>query len=443
VDDNNHVNEKEEGNNRQSRGIYVYLPDLHMTNGSVVLEPNAITEACTPIKVRYTIRNIGIIDAGPFPVSVWIFPKWYTGQKRLLERFTLPGLAAGATLVDSTYVVPPQDVDFDNTIIFAVNDPKTILEHSMANNEHWPRLPSDAPRILSIADVPNDLGGLVKLIAYRCRADAKNVQNPISRYDVILENTGAVVGSRNANHQNNYWFTVPTIGDSTAAGIPWSIYRVRAVRPIAGTPDTLYYYTCPDSGYSVSNAIAAFLKSYDVSVKESSVEITWQLAQGSEDVDFLILRENEKDRHMDELDPQGIQKESLSFRFADSEIDPGERYRYRIEYVDAGGRHILFESEYVGIPALPLTLFQNQPNPFNPSTTIRYYLPEACRVKLDVFDVQGRLIATLADGQQKKGSHAVEWRGFDDSGVAVSSGIYFYRLTVGKNTLSRKMVLLR
>jgi hypothetical protein len=443
VDDNNHVNEKEEGNNRQNRGIHVYLPDLHMTNGSVVLLPNVIEEGCAPIKVRYTIRNIGIIDAGPFPVSIWIFPKWYTDRKRLLERFTLPGLAAGAALVDSTYIVPPRDVDFDNTIIFAVNDPRTILEHSMADNEHWPRLPSDAPRILSITDTPNDVGGFVRLVVFRCRADAAGVQNPISRYDVILENTGAVVGSRNASGQNNYWVTVPTIGDSSGTGIPWSFYHVRAVRPIAGTPDTMYYYSCPDSGYSVCNAIATFLKSYDVSVKESSVEITWQLTQGSDDVDFLILRESKKDGRLEELDPTGIQTENFSFRFADGTIDAGERYRYRVEYVDAGGRHILFESEYVGIPALPLTLFQNQPNPFNPSTTIRYYLPEACRVKLDVFGVQGWRIATLIETKQGKGSHAVEWRGLDESGNTVSSGIYFYRLTVGKNTLSRKMVLLR
>jgi hypothetical protein len=443
VDDNDHVNEKEEGNNRGTCSIYVYLPDLFMANGSVVLVPNAITAGCTPIKVRYTIRNIGIVDTGSFPVSIWIFPEWYTGRKRLLERFTCPGLAAGATLVDSTYIVPPQDVSFNNTIVFAANDPTTVLEHSMANNEHWPRLPSEVPRILSIADVPSDPGGFVRIIAYRAHADAAGVTNPVTRYDVILDNTGEVIHRRTAARQNNYWFTVPTIGDSTAAGIPWSIYRVRAVRPVAGTPDTLYYYSCADSGYSVGNAIATFLRSYDVSVRESRVDITWQVAQGSDDIEFIMLRESERNGRMDELDSRSIRRDDLEFRFVDGEIDPGETYRYRVDYVDAGNRHVLFESEYIEIPALPLTLFQNRPNPFNPSTTIRYYLPEACLAKLDLFDAQGRRIATLVETEQEKGSHTVEWRAMDDSGRAVSSGIYFYRLTAGKRTLSRKLVLLR
>jgi hypothetical protein len=78
-----------------------------------------------------------------------------------------------------------------------------------------------------------------------------------------------------------------------------------------------------------------------------------------------------------------------------------------------------------GTDALPTAydLSQNYPNPFNPTTTIRYALPEASRVTLEVFDMVGRRVATLADGPQTAGYHTAT---FD--GRALASGAYIYRL---------------
>jgi len=90
-----------------------------------------------------------------------------------------------------------------------------------------------------------------------------------------------------------------------------------------------------------------------------------------------------------------------------------------------------------------LELDQNHPNPFNPSTTIRYCLPERSGVRLEVYDVSGKRIVCLVDSQQEKGAYTIEWNGKDGQGSAVGSGVYFYRLTVGKQTISKKMVLLR
>jgi len=73
-------------------------------------------------------------------------------------------------------------------------------------------------------------------------------------------------------------------------------------------------------------------------------------------------------------------------------------------------------------------LSQNYPNPFNPHTTIRYELPCKARVKLEVYDVLGRLVSTLVDLEQEMGSYEVKWDGKSDDGLALASGIYFYRL---------------
>jgi len=118
-------------------------------------------------------------------------------------------------------------------------------------------------------------------------------------------------------------------------------------------------------------------------------------------------------------------------------------YRYRVVYEEGQQSHILFETDLLGVPALPLTLYQNRPNPFNPSTTIEYYLPERAEVSLDVYDVGGRHIVRLANGMRESGLHTIAWNGLDGNGRAVAGGVYFYSLRAGKRVLTRKMILLR
>ena len=89
-------------------------------------------------------------------------------------------------------------------------------------------------------------------------------------------------------------------------------------------------------------------------------------------------------------------------------------------------------------------LDQNYPNPFNPTTTIAYYLSEHAPVTLEVYDLRGRLVASLANArEQTSGYHAVEWNGRDTGGKAAASGVYFYRLKAGALVQAKKMILMR
>lgn len=83
-------------------------------------------------------------------------------------------------------------------------------------------------------------------------------------------------------------------------------------------------------------------------------------------------------------------------------------------------------------------LQQNYPNPFNPTTQISFYLPQSAEVKLTVFDVTGRMVATLEDGLRNAGAHQIT---FDAS--TLSSGMYFYRLEVDQFMDTRKMMLIK
>jgi parallel beta-helix repeat protein len=89
------------------------------------------------------------------------------------------------------------------------------------------------------------------------------------------------------------------------------------------------------------------------------------------------------------------------------------------------------------------TLFQNNPNPFNPETEIRFELPEDCYVLITIFNSFGREICTLVNSQIQAGYHSYRWDGKDSKGNAVSSGVYFYQLQTGKFRQVNKMSLLR
>lgn len=88
-------------------------------------------------------------------------------------------------------------------------------------------------------------------------------------------------------------------------------------------------------------------------------------------------------------------------------------------------------------------LLQNQPNPFNPETTIHYLLPEATMVRLIVYNVWGQEVRELAREKQGAGPHSIVWNGQNEAGHNVGSGVYFYQLQAGQRQAVGRMLLLR
>ncbi|MFQ5499251.1 MAG: T9SS type A sorting domain-containing protein [Candidatus Zixiibacteriota bacterium] len=97
-------------------------------------------------------------------------------------------------------------------------------------------------------------------------------------------------------------------------------------------------------------------------------------------------------------------------------------------------------------PPLPnrIALHQNYPNPFNEGTTIAFELKYSLPVTLELFNILGQHIRTLASGKiLSAGGNSIEWDGRNQKGNAVASGVYFYRLTAGNQTATKKMLLLK
>jgi len=83
------------------------------------------------------------------------------------------------------------------------------------------------------------------------------------------------------------------------------------------------------------------------------------------------------------------------------------------------------------------------PNPFNPSTEIRFEVQGSRFVKIEVYNIRGQVVRTLVNDYFPAGRHSVEWNGTDDRGRTVGSGIYFYRMTAGEFSETRRMLLMK
>jgi hypothetical protein len=196
-------------------------------------------------------------------------------------------------------------------------------------------------------------------------------------------------------------------------------------------------------GLAPDENVATMLESFTLRLAGSRIELEWRLSACDEGMAFAVFRAANPGVTFEELPSAGLTRDGLGFVYRDAGCEPGASYRYRVECTDGSRTTELFVTEPIMTPSMPLMLHQNSPNPFNPSTTISYHLPASMRVRLDVYDVSGRLVARLVDEEQERGDKAVQWNGRNTRGERVSSGVYYYRLQAGKELISRTMVLLR
>lgn len=142
-----------------------------------------------------------------------------------------------------------------------------------------------------------------------------------------------------------------------------------------------------------------------------------------------------------ELEPLGAEGHAFRYRLLDA--DPvGWPRQYRLTLAGAGDALVLAETG-LEQPMLTALALRAGPNPFNPRVTVDYDLPRPGRALLQVFDLQGRLVRTLLDGDVTGGAGSLIWKGDDDAGRSLASGVYQLRLAAGGALAEKRVTLIR
>ena len=176
-------------------------------------------------------------------------------------------------------------------------------------------------------------------------------------------------------------------------------------------------------------------------VSGNSVTLEWSTATETNNAGFTVERKSATGSwaKASEIQGAGTSTKPVEYRFTDNNLASG-KYNYRLIQRDFDGKeavyNLLNEVE-ISVPG-QFELGQNYPNPFNPTTVIRYCLPVSGMTTLKVYDETGEQVATLVEGVKDAGNYEVK---FDARGL--SSGIYFYTLTSGEFTQTRKLILMQ
>jgi hypothetical protein len=139
----------------------------------------------------------------------------------------------------------------------------------------------------------------------------------------------------------------------------------------------------------------------------------------------------------------GTTTEPKSYFFIDEDVTTGT-YKYRLKQIDFDGTYEYSNENEVEVDFTPkeFALYQNYPNPFNPNTVISYQLPVTGYVTLKVYDILGNEVATLINEEKQPGVYEVEFNSHSDEGQNLSSGVYFYQLSVrGPETSSGQKII--
>jgi len=183
------------------------------------------------------------------------------------------------------------------------------------------------------------------------------------------------------------------------------------------------------------------------------VKLAWETATEQDNLGFEIRRTHDgvteviaHYHNTPALRGRGTTLEPTQYAYTDARTEQGKTYRYVLRSFDLDGTIHEYSDKAIEVhvtEALKPTEFalaQNFPNPFNPSTVIQYQLPEPATVKLELYDITGRKVATLVNAWQNAGYYSFNLNG---SAYNLASGVYFYRLTAGGFIATKKMVLVK
>ncbi len=237
-----------------------------------------------------------------------------------------------------------------------------------------------------------------------------------------------------------------TEGNSTWTASEWQITPADVADCTPGTLDN-------------DQALPVTLTSFTaIQIQNDQVQLSWQVESESDMMGYNLYRSiadsDEKVKISDLISAENLPY-THEYQYIDIDAEAGNTYDYYLESIAYDGSSNLFdpvrfvfnaiEDDEEEAPEILETL-GNYPNPFNPSTTIKFSIDGASgkHVRLSIFNSKGQVVKNLVDEKLAKGNHFVVWNGDDNNGEIVNSGIYFYRLQINDYySEMKKMVLVK
>ena len=230
---------------------------------------------------------------------------------------------------------------------------------------------------------------------------------------------------------------------STDAGVSWSNYGFSLPTKSIAIDSSGYIFAGTNQQgifRTAGRTVPVELISFTAEVINKKVILSWITATETNNYGFEIER---KQSSVDWAKIGFIQGNGTTikrniYNYADEKIETGEYY-YRLKQIDYDGSFEYSPEVQIKIEVFyNFNLEQNYPNPFNPGTIIKYSIKNAGLVTLKVYDILGKEVVTLVNGNKTAGNYFVNFNASN-----LPSGIYFYRLTTGSFVASRKMIVLK
>ncbi|MBS1493413.1 MAG: fibronectin type III domain-containing protein [Bacteroidetes bacterium] len=184
------------------------------------------------------------------------------------------------------------------------------------------------------------------------------------------------------------------------------------------------------------------LAAFTSSVNKNDVTLNWRTTSELNNSGFEIERKKSNEtvwNRVGNVTGKGTSNVENTYKFEDKNI-PSASYNYRLKQIDFNGNYQYYDlvnAVTVGVPT-KWNLSQNYPNPFNPTTKINFDIPKESFVKINVYDISGRLVANLVNEKKDAGYFTVE---FNASSLA--SSVYFYRIETEAFTMTKKMMVVK
>ncbi len=211
-----------------------------------------------------------------------------------------------------------------------------------------------------------------------------------------------------------------------------------------------YFTFGDDAAGGQDNSLPVELASFEAAADYGKVTLNWSTASEVNNQGFNVYRKNNATQNWQQLNAdlipgQGNSSQETNYTFVDERVNAGATYIYKLESVSMTGLRVEEKTIEVAIPVpTDYALLNNYPNPFNPTTHLRFRLPEAQRITLSIYNMRGQLIKHLIrDAEYTAGEYEQAWDATDMNGRRVSSGMYLYVFKAGAFQKVGKMVLLK